>query len=279
MRIRDGSGLTGAVVFLVALLIGVVPLYVVMALDPAAGEGWIPVLMWIPALAGVAARLVTGRRFVVGRPSVRTLSLSAVPILLVLALYAGASAVGLLEWLGLESVPRIGTVLLGLGSALVVVIGEELGWRGYLLPQLRTRYGFLAANALVVGIWFAYHVPVILIPGVYGNEGLPLWTNLLFFLIVVSGFGFFVGWLWELHHDVWSATSAHTLWNSLIQSVYTVMFVSASAWWMGEFGVLASIAMIALLVVGLRGGRRYERPLGDDLTRARDRKPGRPAPA
>lgn len=279
MQFRNGSGLSGAVVYLLALVVGVVPLYVVMALDPDAAEGWIPVLMWIPALAGVAARLITGRRFVLGRPSVRTLLLSAVPILLVLALYAGASAVGLLDWLGLESFPGIGTVLMGLGSALVVVIGEELGWRGYLLPQLRTRYGFLAANAMVVAIWFAYHVPVILIPGVYGNEGLPLWANLLFFLLVVSGFGFFVGWLWELHHDVWSATSAHTLWNSLIQSVYTVMFVSASAWWMGEFGVLAGVAMLALLVVALRGGRRYEQALGDDLTRPRDRKSPRPSPA
>jgi len=39
-------------------------------------------------------------------------------------------------------------------------LGEEIGWRGVLLPQLMQRFSPLAA-ALVVGVvWYAWHVPL-----------------------------------------------------------------------------------------------------------------------
>jgi membrane protease YdiL (CAAX protease family) len=64
-----------------------------------------------------------------------------------------------------------------------------------------------------VVIWFAHHVPVIFVPGVYSNPGIPTWASLLLFAIVITGFSFFVGALWEKHHDVWGATFAHGVWN------------------------------------------------------------------
>lgn len=45
---------------------------------------------------------------------------------------------------------------------LVVGCGEELGWRGWLLPELRLRYGTGRAAFLVAGIWGVWHVPILL---------------------------------------------------------------------------------------------------------------------
>lgn len=38
-------------------------------------------------------------------------------------------------------------------------VGEETGWRGFLLPRLQTRRSALAATLLLVPIWAAWHLP------------------------------------------------------------------------------------------------------------------------
>ena len=49
------------------------------------------------------------------------------------------------------------TVLIGLYSAL----GEEYGWRGYLLPRLTNTYGKKKAVILTGAVWSLYHIPVV----------------------------------------------------------------------------------------------------------------------
>jgi len=43
--------------------------------------------------------------------------------------------------------------------------GEEIGWRGYALPQLTTRFGFAGASLLFGVIWATWHLPLFFIPG------------------------------------------------------------------------------------------------------------------
>lgn len=47
---------------------------------------------------------------------------------------------------------------------------EELGWRGYVLPRLQARFTALGATLLLSGIWMAWHIPVLLAPGVIFAE-------------------------------------------------------------------------------------------------------------
>ena len=48
-------------------------------------------------------------------------------------------------------------------AAIVFPLGEEVGWRGFALPQLQRRYSRLA-SALVVGVgWALWHIPMFLI--------------------------------------------------------------------------------------------------------------------
>lgn len=44
----------------------------------------------------------------------------------------------------------------------VVGIGEELGWRGWLLPTLLARRSRMEATLLVAGIWYVWHLPKLL---------------------------------------------------------------------------------------------------------------------
>ncbi len=76
----------------------------------------------------------------------------------------GGQPVGLADAALLTSVP----VLLVTTTALLAdpgPIGEEYGWRGYLLPRLLVLAGPLRASILIGLIWGIWHLPVFFFPG------------------------------------------------------------------------------------------------------------------
>jgi len=250
-------------VFLGSVVVLGAPLIVAMYLvDESIGQLLVIGLMLVPAVSALIARLWTKEHITFGRPALSTLALAFFPAI------AMALAYGLLSIVPATDVKFLGwtvsltSIVFGILQAAVLGFGEELGWRGYLLPQLRRTRSFLTANLIVVVIWFVYHVPVIFAPGLYSNPGIPLWANLVLFAIAITGFSFFLGVLWEKHHDVWSPSLAHGAWNYLVQSAWPLMFVAVSPWIMGEFGVVAGVVMIAIALMWVpRFSRRYRAPL------------------
>lgn len=53
------------------------------------------------------------------------------------------------------------------------VLGEEIGWRGYALPRLQTRYGWLGASLILGLIWSVWHLPLFWLPGNF-HQTIPL---------------------------------------------------------------------------------------------------------
>ncbi len=43
--------------------------------------------------------------------------------------------------------------------------GEELGWRGFVLPRLQAKHGALTSSLIVGVIWALWHIPLLLAPG------------------------------------------------------------------------------------------------------------------
>lgn len=60
----------------------------------------------------------------------------------------------------------------------VLVIGEEVGWRGFALPRLNERVGPLTSSLILGLAWAAWHLPNQLIPGLeaYGY-GFPAFAS------------------------------------------------------------------------------------------------------
>ena len=52
--------------------------------------------------------------------------------------------------------------------------GEEMGWRGYVLPRLQTKHGFLLSSLLLGVVWAFWHFPRYLAPGNAGSFPLLL---------------------------------------------------------------------------------------------------------
>jgi len=73
------------------------------------------------------------------------------------------------------SIPALALTLLIL--ALTDGLGEELGWRGYLLPRLLTHYRAVAASLIVGLYWWFWHLPSVWTAGA-AMEGQPLWLLL-----------------------------------------------------------------------------------------------------
>lgn len=67
------------------------------------------------------------------------------------------------DWSGLP--PLYLTVPMFIMLTVAAGIGEEFGWRGFLLPRLQARYNALV-SALIVGvIWATWHIPLFFLKG------------------------------------------------------------------------------------------------------------------
>src|SRR5688572_27810670 len=71
-------------------------------------------------------------------------------------------------------------------------IGEELGWRGYLLPRLGERLGAALAAVVMSTLWALWHLPAFFTPGM-PHQFIPLVSFLLF----VGFFGSFLALLFN----------------------------------------------------------------------------------
>ena len=99
----------------------------------------------------------------------------------------------------------------------VVALGEEIGWRGFLYPQLKARFGH--ARGLVLGgiIWGAWHWPLIALIGyeygaAAGNAadymGYPV-LGMLIFCVFTVVLGVFCDWVYEQSESIWLPALLH----------------------------------------------------------------------
>lgn len=95
------------------------------------------------------------------------------------------------------------------------VLGEEFGWRAYLLAKL-VPYGWRRAMLEMGIIWGVWHWPVIFMGYEYGLSypGAP-WLGALIFLWFTFIVGTFLGWLTLQSRSVWPAVIAHSSINGI----------------------------------------------------------------
>ena len=74
---------------------------------------------------------------------------------------------------------------------LLIALGEEYGWRGFLLPRLMKRYNLLQASMRLGLIWGLWHFPAYLI-----GIGVPLQMDFLVFLLWVVLGALFISWIY-----------------------------------------------------------------------------------
>ncbi|MBB5082524.1 membrane protease YdiL (CAAX protease family) [Nonomuraea endophytica] len=86
------------------------------------------------------------------------------------------------------------------------VLGEELGWRGWLLPRLVAARGVLGGLLLSGVIWGVWHFPITLLG--YNYPALGPWAG-PYFIVTCVLLGVTMGWLRLRTGSVWPAVVAH----------------------------------------------------------------------
>lgn len=117
-------------------------------------------------------------------------------------------------------ITQLVTVLIGLISAL----GEEYGWRGYLLPNLTVLYGKKKAVFLTGVVWSLYHIPVVYLLARLTGLGNPLLICAIQAAVVfVSNFAF--SFCYYLSESIIPVIIFHSVWNTwntaILGDIYT----------------------------------------------------------
>jgi uncharacterized protein len=130
-----------------------------------------------------------------------------------------SASYGLAQWprlaaLGL-AIPL--TATLGMAGSLSTAIGEEIGWRGFLLPRLTRQFGFTIGCLFSGLIWAVWHYPGLLWADY--NSGTDKRYALACFTLMVTGDAFLMGWLRLKSGSLWPCAVLHASHNLIIQAI------------------------------------------------------------
>lgn len=98
----------------------------------------------------------------------------------------------------------------------ILAFGEEIGWRGYLLPLLCSKFG-LTNGIIVDGIlWGVVHAPLVSFGVNYAGDyfGAP-WTGILMMIVFATSVGVFLSYLTIKTKSIIPACISHGVINAL----------------------------------------------------------------
>ena len=140
--------------------------------------------------------------------------------------------------------PIAGFLVLGAASSLVSATGEELGWRGFLVPTLAKTMPFKRVALISGAIWALWHMPLIIFADY--NNGAPAWYSVICFAVMVVALGFPFAWLRLRSGSVWPAAILHATHNLFVQAFFDRVTVNTgwTNWLTSEFGAALALAIV-----------------------------------
>lgn len=198
-------------------------------------------IQWAPAIGAFATLLIYQRNirglgFGLGR--VRYLVLSYfLPLGVLLVTYAviwllglgGVNSEPVLEEAasatGISNPILLMLVIIGLGATAGLLLpaffalGEEIGWRGFLVPELAKIRSFTGVALLSGAIWAIYHYPLVLIFGAE-RAGTPILYQLLVLTFQGIAISTILAWIRLMSGSLWTAVIFHAVLNAFGQGLF-----------------------------------------------------------
>ena len=233
------------------------------------GPEWLYfVLMWIPALAATVANCVSFREkaeafsgkklFAMGgfrKCKLRYILLGCllplvyllIPYMVYWRLYPENFAYhGVRVMLVLKDILPV--LVIGTFLSLLSALGEEIGWRGFMVPALYERLGLNKTLLISSLFWCCWHLPL-LVGGGY-MPGTPLWYQLPAFVLCIFPVGVMAGLLTLESGSVWPAAFLHAAHNNYDQAVFGIITRGDNRmYFVSETGVLTILCAWALAAV------------------------------
>jgi membrane protease YdiL (CAAX protease family) len=166
------------------------------------------------------------------------------------------------EFAGFESnfitqltlLPMLLIILEGSYFAARSALGEEIGWRGFLVPKLLKKYSPNQVSIMVGLIWSVWHYPI-MISGDYGSQT-PILYQLCCFTLMIVGVNFIYTWLRLKSESLWSGVLLHTAGNLYIFHIFEDLTIDTgnTAYFAGETGAIFALWGSLLIFLFLRFG-------------------------
>ncbi|MFH4965494.1 type II CAAX endopeptidase family protein [Gaetbulibacter sp. M235] len=137
--------------------------------------------------------------------------------------------------------------------AVIFALGEELGWRGLLFPELSKNFSFLKAAILSSFLWAIWHLPAMLLDN-YGVEETPFAFRFIMFLLLVVFTGIIMSWIWLKSKSVLAVAIFHASHNVVIQMFFDRITLDKeyTNYFKGEFGIALVITTLIFVYLVLK---------------------------
>lgn len=225
----------------------------------------IPAIMWCPALAALVTCRLLGREL---RsldwhwPKTRYIATAyLVPLAYTSVAYGAVWALGLAGWnsefvslvaegLGLRGLPAWASFSLciffmatgGVIQNLSMTLGEEIGWRGLLVPELAKQMSFTEASLVSGFVWAVWHSPLLLFADY--NAGTNRWYALGCSTVTYVSLSFMLAWLRLKSDSLWPPALFHASHNLFVPIIFDNLIrnTGQTLWYTSVFGAALAIA-------------------------------------
>ena len=139
--------------------------------------------------------------------------------------------------------------IIGIFVSLLSAIGEEIGWRGFMVPALYEKLGLNKMLAITSLFWCCWHLPILM----FGDymSGTPAWYKLPAFVLCIFPVGVMAGLLTVRSKSLWPAAFLHAAHNNYDQAVFGLITVGGAdrMYFVSETGILTIVCAWVLAAI------------------------------
>ncbi len=127
-------------------------------------------------------------------------------------------------------------VVKNIGSTL----GEEIGWRGFFIYELRKLFSFGTVSIISGLIWAIWHWPIIFL--IYKGSG-NLLLHITAFTVMIVAISVILAYYTFKSNSLWPAALFHSVHNIFIQKIFTPLTITndRTTFWIDEYGLMLPI--------------------------------------
>jgi membrane protease YdiL (CAAX protease family) len=239
----------------------------------------IPAIMWCPTIAALVTCRLIGRDFrslAWSWPQTRYLAAAyLLPLGYTSIAYGAVCVWRLAGWnsevtgivaqeFGLHGLPPWGSLVLYLISMatagvilnLSTALGEEIGWRGFLVPELAKQMSYTKLSLVSGIVWAAWHSPLVLFSDY--SSGTNRWYALVCSTVTCISVSFILAWLRLKSGSLWPAVLFHASHNLFVPGLFDHLILNTgpTLWFTTEFG--AGLAIVSSMFALYFWARRHE---------------------
>lgn len=240
------------IIFLIATFVISSICYYIYIRGGEAAKGVVAILMWCPGVVAIIIKNIFYKKEKVlgfNRCNIKYIILGIfIPILYLGVSYGIYWLLNSSSFTGKVYSDSIGFMISAFFSSVITAMGEEIGWRGFLLPKMDLIMSRKRAIILCGFIWAIWHFPL-MIAGLY-QSGTPLWYQLPIFTIEIILITSVMAYLRFSSDSVWPAIILHASHNYVDQMICAPLTnAKSSVYFAGETGFVTVLLILAIVLV------------------------------